>query len=379
MGHAVVVGGGIGGLGAAVGLHRIGWDVTVLERADGFTEVGAGISLWPNALRCLDVLGVDLREHLRSQHDGGLRDRDGKRITGWDAKAFERHHGLPLAAIHRADLIDGLKNALPTSSLHAGAEVTEAREDGLVRFTGGEIQADLVVAADGIRSPIRHALAPHHPEPAYSGTTAFRGIAHRTADLTTGWDRGTEIGVVPLTGDQAYWWIGYVTEPGIRYEDPKAHLLERFGDWHDPIPALIEATGDVLHHDIYHLGTPLPRYTKGKIALLGDAAHAMPPFLGQGGCQALEDAVVLAAALSTSDVQTALKSYDAQRRPRSQMVAKKSVQAGNIGPQLRNPLAVAIRKALIKRIPAKAIARAGARISGWQPPSLARPARPRTP
>jgi len=379
MGHALVVGGGIGGLGAAVGLHRIGWDVTVLERSDGFTDVGAGISLWPNALRCLDVLDVDLREHLRPQREGGLWDRAGNRLTRWDAAVFEQRHGRPLAAIHRADLIDGLKNALPASSLHAGAEVTEAREDGFVRYTGGEIHADLVVAADGIHSPIRHALAPHHPEPIYSGTTAFRGVATLETSLSTSLDRGTEIGVVPLTGGRTYWWIGYLTEQGIRHEDPKAHLREHFGDWHDPIPALIEATEDVLHHDLCYLGTPLPSYTKGKIALLGDAAHAMPPFLGQGGCQALEDAVVLAASLSTSDVQTALKIYDALRRPRSQMVAKKSVQAGKIGPQLRNPLAVAVRKAILKRLPAKAAARAGSSISGWQPPSLARPARPRTP
>jgi len=379
MGHAVVVGGGIGGLGAAVGLHRIGWDVTVLERADRFTDVGAGISLWPNALHCLDALGVDLREHLQPQHEGGLWDRAGNRLTRWNAVVFEQRHGRPLAAIHRADLIDGLKNALPANSLHTGAEVTEVREDGFVRYTGGEIHADLVVAADGIQSPIRHALAPHHPEPIYSGSTAFRGVATLEASLSTSWDRSAEIGVLPLTGGRVYWWIAYLVEPGVRHKDPKAYLLEHFGDWHDPIPALIEATGDVLHHDVYYLGTPLPSYTKGKIALLGDAAHAMPPFLGQGGCQALEDAVVLAAALSTSDTQTALKTYDTERRPRSQMVAKKSVQAGKIGPQLRNPVAVAVRKAILKGMPAKAVARAGASISGWRPPSLARPARPRTP
>src|SRR5205814_4408212 len=171
MGHAVVVGGGIGGLGAAVGLHRIGWDVTVLERAAAFGDVGAGISLWPNALRCLDSLSIDLGVHLMPQHDGGLSDRDGHALARWDAKLFESHHGLPLAAIHRADLIDGLKGALPASSLHAGAEVTEARKNGLVRFTGGEIQADLIVAADGIRSQIRRALVPRHPEPVYSGST----------------------------------------------------------------------------------------------------------------------------------------------------------------------------------------------------------------
>jgi 2-polyprenyl-6-methoxyphenol hydroxylase-like FAD-dependent oxidoreductase len=375
--HAVVVGGGIGGLAAAAGLHAVGWEVTVLERAAEFGDVGAGISLWPNAQRCLDVLGVEA--HLEEQRDGGLRDKAGRRITGWDAAAFRRHHGLSLAAIHRRDLIDALVKAVPKDALRTGAEVTEVREDGFVRFTGGELRADLVVAADGIRSRLR----PSPQEPVYSGSTAFRGVAHRPGTpLSTSWDRGTEIGVLPLAGGDVYWWISYVAEPGVRPPDVKAYLKQHFGDWHDPIPALIDATPPeaVLHHDLYHLGTPLETYVRGRIALLGDAAHAMPPFLGQGGCQALEDAVVLAHAVSTEDtVEKALDSYDRERRPRSQKVAHGSVRAGKIGPQLTNPAAVALRKALLRLIPAKATARIGAGISGWRPPRLPRPAPPRTP
>ena len=266
-----------------------------------------------------------------------------------------------------------------TRASPAWASMTQgARKDGLVRFTGGEVQADLIVAADGIRSQIRRALVPSHPEPVYSGSTAFRGVADVRAELSTSWDRGAEIGVLPLTGGRTYWWISYVVEPGVRHEDPKAYLLEQFGHWHDPIPALIEATEEVLHHDLYYLDTPLPTYVHGRIALLGDAAHAMPPFLGQGGCQALEDAVVLAATLSTSDVDAALRAYDAERRPRSQMVVRNSVRVGRIGPQLRNPLAVAVRNAILKRTSPKVTARTGASISGWRPPSLDRPARPRT-
>ena len=103
--HAVVVGGGIGGLGAAAGLHRSAGPSPSSEQAEEFGDVGAGISLWPNALRCLDELGVDLGEHLAAQHEGGFRDRRGRRITRFDAAAFERRHGRPLGAIHRKDLI----------------------------------------------------------------------------------------------------------------------------------------------------------------------------------------------------------------------------------------------------------------------------------
>ncbi|WP_328646199.1 FAD-dependent monooxygenase [Amycolatopsis sp. NBC_00348] len=374
--RAVVVGGGIGGLAAAVGLRRVDWDVTVLEKAPEITSVGAGISLWPNAQRCLDVLGVEAP--LQEQRDGGLRDKRGRRITGWDAAAFTRHHGLPLAAIHRRDLIDALARALPRETIMTGAEVTEVREDGFVRYSGGELHTDLVVAADGINSRITKG-----PKPVYSGSTAFRGVAHRPGTpLSTSWDRGAEIGVLPLVDGDVYWWISYVVRAGERPADVKAYLQQHFGGWHDPIPALIDATpaADILHHDLYYLGTPLTSYVRGKIALLGDAAHAMPPFLGQGGCQALEDAVVLAHALSTEDtIQKGLKKYDQERRKRSQKVARDSVRAGKIGPQLTNPVATTLRNALLRLTPAKATARIGAGISGWQPPGLPRPVPPRTP
>ncbi|WP_326946476.1 FAD-dependent monooxygenase [Amycolatopsis sp. NBC_01307] len=374
--RAVVVGGGIGGLAAAVGLCRVGWDVTVLEKAPEITGVGAGISLWPNAQRCLDVLGV--QAPLQEQRDGGLRDKRGRRITGWDAAAFTKNHGLPLAAIHRRDLIDALARALPRETIETGTEVTEVREDGFVRYTGGELHADLVVAADGINSQVRKGAPP-----VYSGSTAFRGVAHRPGTpLSTSWDRGAEIGVLPLAGGDVYWWISYVVRAGERPADVKAYLQQHFGGWHDPIPALIDATpaADILHHDLYYLGTPLPSYVRGKIALLGDAAHAMPPFLGQGGCQALEDAVVLAHAVSTEDtIQKGLTKYDQERRPRSQKVARDSVRAGKIGTQLTNPVATTLRNALLRLTPAKATARIGAGISGWQPPGLPRPVPPRTP
>ncbi|MFI5564746.1 FAD-dependent monooxygenase [Amycolatopsis japonica] len=372
MREAIVIGGGIGGLSAAIGLHGIGWEVTVLEQAPALTAAGAGISLWPNALRSLETLGVRLGK-LREQASGGLHDRDGRRITRWDAEAFRRHHGRPLAAIHRAELIGALHDALPEGCVRTGVEVTRL----------DDLDADVIVAADGIHSMARKQLWPRHPEPVYSGSTAFRAVTtlpHPT-ELSTSWDDGAEIGVIPLHDDSVYWWASYVAEAGVRHEDPKSYLRDRFGGWHDPIPELIEATAPetLLHHDLDLLGTPLPSYVKGRVALLGDAAHAMPPFLGQGGCQAIEDAVVLAAALSTTeDVDAALKSYDEQRRPRSQGVVKASVQAGKVGPQLRNPFAVAVRNGVFRLLPGALTARIGAGVSGWTPPVPRRPAPPRT-
>ncbi len=372
MRKAIVVGGGIGGLSAAVGLHAIGWEVTVLERSPEFGDVGAGISLWPNALRSLESLGVRL-DGLKEQSSGGLHDRDGRRITRWDAEAFRRHHGRPLAAIHRADLIDGLRDALPAQSLHTNTTVT-----GI-----DDLDADVIVGADGIHSGLRKLLWPDHPDPIYSGSTAFRGVTPlpRAVGLSTSWDDGAEVGVLPLADGGIYWWASYVAEAGIRHDDAKAYLRDRFGGWHPPIPELIDATPPeaLLHHDLYLLGAPLPSFVDGRVALLGDAAHAMPPFLGQGGCQAIEDAVVLASALSaTDDIGAGLKRYDEQRRPRSQGVVRSSVQAGKIGPQLKNPFAVAVRNSVFRLLPGTVTARIGAGVSGWTPPVLRRPAPPRT-
>ncbi|WP_084144946.1 FAD-dependent monooxygenase [Amycolatopsis jejuensis] len=376
--HAVVVGGGIGGLGAAIGLHRVGWQVTVLERAPELIAIGAGISLWPNAQRALTALGVAAR--IEPQHGGGLLDWRGRRLARWNADAYVRRHGLPLGAIHRANLIDALRSALPSDCLKTGVEVTSVEPDGVVHHASGSLEADLVVAADGINSPIRQSLYPS-ARVTYSGGAAFRGVARlpTTPQLSTTWAAGTEIGVLPLPDDQVYWWVSEARPAGIRHDDVREYLATKYASWHAPIPQLIAATKEILLHDTHHLATPLPTYVRGHVALLGDAAHAMPPFLGQGGCQALEDAVVLASAAATeSTVDNALRRYDAERRPRSQHVARASIKAGASGPLLRNPVAVTLRAGLTRLLPATITTRVGSGISRWQPPVLT-PAQPHTP
>ncbi|WP_328606723.1 FAD-dependent monooxygenase [Amycolatopsis sp. NBC_00345] len=371
--HAVVVGGGIGGLSAAIGLHRVGWRVTVYERAAAFDAIGAGISLWPNAQRALGELGV--HPPLAPQRGGGLRTARGRRLARWDAAAFERRNGLPLGVVHRADLIETLCAELPASSLRAGVTVTSVSPDGLVRHDGGEVRADLVVAADGIRSPVRQAFWPSS-RLAYSGGTAFRGVARlpEPQQLSTTWARGTEVGVLPLLDGRVYWWVSEAVPEGIRHADARAYLSAAYAGWHAPIPALIASTPEILHHDVFQLATPLPTFTRGRVALLGDAAHAMPPFLGQGGCQAIEDAVVLAAAMSTSDtVAAALTRYDAERRPRSQHVAQASIRAGAAGPLLRNRVALAIRNSVLRLAPSSVTSMVGGDINAWSPPSLPQP------
>ncbi|MFG3549020.1 FAD-dependent monooxygenase [Streptomyces sp. NPDC047725] len=374
--HAVVIGGGIGGLTAAAALHLSGARVTVLERAPSLRPVGAAISLSPNALRALDVIGLgdEIRDLAAWQGDGGLRTPRGRWISRSDAEAAAARFGGPLVLLHRATLVDLLAAGLPPGTVRTGLAATLADpgdrdRPARVRTPDGELEADLVVAADGIHSAVRRTLFPGHPGPVYSGFTTWRlviplpGVEFASHET---WGRGRIWGTHPLKDGRVYAYAAAVTPAGGHAADERAELLHRYGDWHQPVPALLAAARpeDVLRHDVHHLAEPLPACHRGRTALVGDAAHAMPPTLGQGGNQAIEDAVVLA------HHQDDLAAYTAARLPRTTAITRQAVRVARLN-MSRSRAVVAVRDTVIgalSRTGPALVLRGFDGIADWRPP-----------
>ena len=369
---AIVIGAGIGGLTAAVALRQVGWSVTVLERAPIIAEVGAGLTLWPNAVRALGVL--DLAEKVEAHalptiSRGNIRTPRGRWL---------RHNhpdDVGVLAIHRADLHQTIQQALPESCLHTDAEVISVAPDGKViyRHAGEEheLTADLVVAADGVNSVTRRTL--WSGERLFQKRTVWRGVTPSGSVwpvrecLTLG--RGQQVGLLPLPDERVYWFVIVNSDqPNKQFADEQAEVLRLVKGWHPPIPALVKATPpeQVLHNDIVDLD-PLETFVRDRVVLLGDAAHAMPPDLGQGACQAIEDAVVLASALASAELPAALAQYDEARRARTQPMAAAARQSvtRNSNTSLVAHFILCIAARLI---PPAAWRKATAQWSDWTPP-----------
>jgi 2-polyprenyl-6-methoxyphenol hydroxylase-like FAD-dependent oxidoreductase len=336
----LVIGAGISGLAAALGLQRLGHDVTIVEeRAD--TSSGAGISIWPNALAALDELGVGdaVRGAGGRVSAGAMRWHDGSWLRRPSAERIVKALGEPLVVVRRAVLTNLLADALADGTIERGvtARGLVATDSG-VRVTLADHatrEVDGVVGADGVGSIVaRHLNGTLNRR--YAGYTAWRGVAAFKLDPALSGETvgsGTEFGHVPLGSDHTYW---FATERGpegrTSPEGELAYLRTKYQSWAEPIPALLAATNptDVLRNDLYDRDEAR-EWARGRIVLVGDAAHPMRPHLGQGGCQGLEDAAILAHCVGTSgDLATAFARFVRARRPRVTGLARESKLIGQV-------------------------------------------------
>jgi 2-polyprenyl-6-methoxyphenol hydroxylase-like FAD-dependent oxidoreductase len=348
----LVIGAGISGLATAVALQRRGHDVTVIEeRID--TSSGAGISIWPNALGALDEIGLgdSVRDAGGRVTAGALRWRDGRWLRHPSPQRLVKALGEPLVVIRRSALTGVLADALADGTVHTGLTTRElvVTADG-VRVTLSDSttrNASAVIGADGTRSVVaRHlngALA-HH----YVGYTAWRGVADCTIDPEVAGEvlgPGIEFGHVPLGSERTYWFATERAPAGhVAPHGELDYLRATFASWADPIPAVLAATDpdDVLRNDLYDRDQAR-QWSRGRVVVVGDAAHPMRPHLGQGGCQGLEDAAVLARFVDADDnLAAAFARFAAFRRRRVRPLVRESKLIGqivNLRPALLSALA----------------------------------------
>lgn len=357
-----IVGGGIGGVATALALHRAGGDAVVYEKAPRQHEVGAGMMLWPNATRVLRDLG--LLEQVLAQSGPNtnflVRALSGKVLMDIALGRFD----VPAVCIRRSDLLTILLAALPPECVHLGHELDRLQQDsGKVRLyfkDGSAAEHDAVIGADGIRSRVRAGLF-GKSEPIYRGYTVWRGLARYHGHAVTPgfnsetWGTGTRFGILN-TGHGRFTWYATANVPVDHRDGPmgrKRELQQMFAGWHEPIADFLEATEEteILKHGARDCA-PLPRWGHGLVTLLGDAAHPCTPNLGQGGCMALEDALVLAQCVKReSTLATALVCYESERRDRTRHMQKRSLLMGRIG-QWQNRLLVTGRRFVTPMLPA---------------------------
>lgn len=350
-----VIGGGIAGLTFARCLGNEEFEIHIFEKKENFGEIGAAISVFPNALCVVEAMGL-LQEVL--ENSGEIREVYLKTAAGSILTKSEPRGEYPTICMHRAELhrilLSNIRAQLYTN---AGLQLIEHMENGQLQltFVNGEIKIfDAVIGADGVHSVVREHII-NDGMPVFRGCNIWRGVVKTDFESGYGsetYGKGQRVGIVPIK-DGVYGWWATCNEDFMQDDGPestKDKLLRLFGDWHYPIPELIEKTPLILKNG---LSDRIPRkgWTRGHATLIGDAAHPTTPNLGQGGCMAIEGAYLLAKCIGKYGIsEEAFQRYEALQFPRSEMIVNQSLKIGKIG-QLSNLVLVLLRNLVFRVMP----------------------------
>jgi 2-polyprenyl-6-methoxyphenol hydroxylase-like FAD-dependent oxidoreductase len=346
-----IIGGGIGGLTAALALLHAGYEPEVFEQAPALLDVGAAIAIWPNAMRVLDRLrvGDKIREQAGVMNEIRWLDQHGRLINR------VRIETDSAVALHRADLQHILQHSLPDRSIHLGHQLIdqhELRDQVVAKFGNGDsIEADFLVGADGIHSRVRAQFI-NDGDPIYRGYTVWRGISPHIPDAlprATAVElhgTGRRFGIGPVGFGRAGWWAT------VNNDHSTDDLLSLFSGWYLPVLELIEATppASILKTGAFDR-LPVRNWGSGRMTQLGDASHPTTPNLGQGGCLAMEDAMILARCFEKYGAnEESLRQYERRRYQRTTAVSRYSRYYGKVG-QWENVGARWIRRTALALVP----------------------------
>jgi salicylate hydroxylase len=375
--RVLIAGGGIGGLTTALALHQSGIDVHVYEQASVLREVGAGLAVGPNAVRVLHRLG--LAEPLRGVGVASLswdfRDWQSGDVLGRVplGEAAPVRWGAPFYNVHRADLHDALRAALGDQHITLGARCVSVEQHGsevTIRFADGRhATGDLLIGADGIHSVVRqHVAGPD--QPTWWRQIAWRGLAPASVGHEVGLEMRQHLILGPRVMFVTYYvssgrlvnWVGFTPSDGWREESWSARgdrdeALTLFEGWHPQVRALIAGTEQVFKWALFDRPS-LETWTRGRVTLLGDAAHPMLPFMGQGAAQSIEDGLALALCLAADrdDPQRAVGTYASRRRERAAALQAASREQGR-NLQISDPAEIAARNTQMRESPEAPAAR----------------------
>lgn len=354
-----IIGAGIGGLTTALFLEELGIPVQVFEQSPVIKPVGAGIILAHNAMQVFDKLGfkkaiTDLGNPLSSIN---ITTDKLESINKISTQYFDKKYNANSVAIQRGVLQEFLIDKLKTKCLHLNKKVIDLNGGDkckLIFSDGDEKVFDVVIAADGINSIIRN-KAFKKSKVRTQNQVCWRGMSNTTlpiqfqTELNEMWGKGSRFGFVKISQDQVYWYALYGADKQLE----KSDLLAYFNDYDPVVSNVISATNsdNIFHSEIIDL-KPISSWFTNNVCLLGDAAHATTPNMGQGACQAIEDAYVISHYLSEYDVAVAFSKYQLLRKPKAELVVNLSRKLGAIS-HIQNPLLCAFRNFIMRSTPPK--------------------------